>query len=168
MSETEYLDTIDTQSEVYYRFKRVRSLRADFFFNDEKGKQAYSIAKRFKRFCNPVLEYDGCHLCSHIGMLQLSEEEWNKCVKVYNNACARRKRLKSRLKAFDGYIYFVTLSFTDEQLTCSSDSRRHNAVNPFLKLLREKYGLNAYVGVKEYGAKTNREHYHFVLIQTSP
>lgn len=165
---TEYLNSIDTQSEVYLRFKTVRSERASYFFNDEKGIAAYKVAKRFNRFKNPILDYDGMHLCDAISMRELERDEWDKCVKVYINSLARRKRVKKRVNEFDGYIYFVTLTFSDEELKMTSLSRRTHIINPLLKLLREKFGLNAYVGVKEYGKKTDREHYHFIMCFDEP
>lgn len=168
MTEKEYLDSIDTQSNVYFLFKHIRSQRADYFFKDEKGISAYKVAKHFSHYKNPILVFNGMHLCDHIPMNGITELEWEKCVKVYNNACARRKRLKERLSEFDGYLYFVTLTFTYEQLNMTSLSRRNHIINPLLKLLKDKHGLVAYVGVKEYGKKTDREHYHFLMCFSSP
>ena len=163
MEQIEYLNSIDTQSEVYFRFKAVRSERASYFFNDEHGQAAYKVAKRLRKFKNPILEYDGMHICDQVSMRQITPEEWSKCVKVYNNGIARRKRLKERIREMHGYLYFVTLTFDDEELKLSAESRRHNIINPLLKKLKEEYGLSSYVGVKEYGNKTDREHYHFIM-----
>lgn len=156
--------SIDTQSDEYYQFKRIRSERAKYFLQDVKGISCYkSVRMLFGRYANPILKYDGYKLCDHISLGSMTEETWNECVKVYNNAVARRKRLKQRVNELDGYLYFVTLTFTDEHLKMTSLSRRNHIINPFLKLMREKYGLTGYVGTKEYGRKTDREHYHFIM-----
>lgn len=154
---------IDTQHPLYYEWYKIKRKRAEYFFKDEKGIQAYKILKRFSKWKDPLTDYDGCHITDISPVGILSREEWEQCVKVYNNKLARTKRLKRRLKEFDGYLYFVTLTFTDEQLKMTSDSRRHNLINPLLKRLKDEFGLLSYVGVKEYGKRTEREHYHFVI-----
>lgn len=155
---------IDTQSPLYYEFLKLKRKRADYFFKDEKGIAAYKILKRFSKHKDPILDYYGCHICDHLPADScLPPDLWQECVRVYTNKVARSKRLVKRLREFNGWCYFVTLTFTDEQLKMSPESRRHNLINPFLKLMREKYGCVGYVGVKEYGKKTDREHYHFVM-----
>lgn len=156
---------IDTQSDVYFEFKRVRSARAKYFFQSEEGKRAFELYRKFNRYKSPVMDYNGGYVVNPlIERPTMSVEQWEQCVRVFNNGLARKKRLRARVSGWSGYVYFVTLTFTDDQLELSADSRRHNMINPLLRVLREKYGLVDYIGVKEYGRKTDREHYHFLML----
>ena len=160
--------TIDTQDERYFNFKRIRSSRALYFFKDSNGQKAYKVFKKMNRYKCPILDFKGGYLCDHLEQPTMTLDEWNECVRVYNNSLARRKRLKARISDFNGYVYFVTLTFTDDELKATTDSRRHHKVNPLLKTLKSNYGLIDYVGTKEYGRKTDREHYHFLMCFDKP
>lgn len=89
---------------------------------------------------------------------ELDQATLEECEKEYNRKHSVYKRAMKHVKAFDSpFIYFGTLTFSNDMLNLSKDYRR-KYVQQTLKSL----GLNKYLACIDYGSKTAREHYHFV------
>lgn len=97
----------------------------------------------------------------------LSEEEFKACVAIHRS-CSRRKTkfLKKVLlwlfyqKYHSEYIIvFGTLTFNDDILNSTTASTRRRYVHYFLSDKTLHYISNV-----DFGAKNNREHYHFLAI----
>lgn len=78
----------------------------------------------------------------------------------------RVRRLKNRVnRILDKYPepYFVTLTFTDEELKNTSPDTRRQKVRRFLNAHCVEYVAN-----KDFGKKNHREHYHAVVSNLPP
>lgn len=94
---------------------------------------------------------------------ELSLEDINTLVKLFNNRSAKVYRLKKRLaKMFANDCIFLTLTFRDSVLDSTSSQTRRDYVRKFLKSL----GASSYVANIDFGINdeyTKREHYHSVV-----
>jgi len=77
----------------------------------------------------------------------------------------RSARLRTRIASMvlSGYAQFITLTFTDEVLATTSETTRRVYVARWCKT----YG-NDYVANIDFGPKTDREHYHAVMLSYQP
>lgn len=82
-------------------------------------------------------------------------------------------RLEMETRTSSRPVYFVTLTYRDSCLPLSPDGRPQldpKEVQNFVKRLRKRLSPDRlrYVYIGEYGGKTFRPHYHFVLFGASP
>jgi hypothetical protein len=71
----------------------------------------------------------------------------------------RKQRIQERIqKMVEQGASFLTLTFTDEVLSITSEATRRQYVRRWLKTLSHNYVANI-----DYGAKNGREHYHAVI-----
>ena len=74
---------------------------------------------------------------------------------------AKKKRVNKYLRGMaDSYdeLFFITLTWRDEYLTKLSEQTRHQYVREYLNANTRDYYAN-----QDYGARTEREHYHAVI-----
>lgn len=77
----------------------------------------------------------------------------------------RTSRLRSRITSMvlSGYAQFLTLTFTDDVLSQTTENTRRVYVARWCKT----YGYD-YVANIDFGPKTDREHYHAVILVNDP
>lgn len=90
-----------------------------------------------------------------------NETYFNEALKIIESDRSRHKRLKNRIKHMldKGQCIFLTLTFRDDVLNNTSPRTRCLYVKRFLKSLSTDYVANI-----DYGKKTEREHYHAVIL----
>lgn len=66
-------------------------------------------------------------------------------------------RILKMLKSNNNYLIFLTFTFTDETLKSTNERTRERYIKDFLKNQTSEYILN-----RDYGKKTEREHYHAI------
>lgn len=88
-------------------------------------------------------------------------EEWLEAKRCSNNDYHRVTRLQSRIAYFlsRGSCLFLTLTFSDETLSKTSEKTRRVYVTRYLKSVCKYYVANV-----DYGAKNGREHYHALVV----
>lgn len=86
---------------------------------------------------------------------------WQEAQKVNDASYHRNIRLKARIKnmLLSGQCLFLTLTFTNDILSKTSEKTRRTYVARFLKTYSNKYVANI-----DYGKKNEREHYHAVIL----
>lgn len=92
--------------------------------------------------------------------LQYSKD-FDDCLKIIHADNVRYNRLLNRIKRFLdlGDCVFFTLTFTDDVLNNTNEDTRRKYVRRFLKQHSSLYIANI-----DFGPKTNREHYHGVIV----
>jgi len=77
----------------------------------------------------------------------------------------RAYRLRSRIASMvlSGYALFLTMTFTDEVLATTSEATRRVYVARWCKTFGADYVANI-----DFGPKTDREHYHAVIVSHQP
>ena len=96
-----------------------------------------------------------------------SYEESIEACKFINSITAKRKRVRKKIKRMseyknthpDVYLSFVTFTFTDYELSNTSEETRRRKLREYLN----KYALDYVLNV-DYGDETGREHYHAVVL----
>lgn len=90
---------------------------------------------------------------------------WREAEKINLAYYARVKRLKCRIADMlqEGTCFFLTLTFTDQVLESTSPLTRRRYVTRFLKSLGSSYCANI-----DFGSQNGREHYHAVVLCSSP
>lgn len=85
---------------------------------------------------------------------------FNECIKIKNADYRREERLKKRVEKMllNGQCLFLTLTFNDKTLEKTTQKRRRELVQRFLKACNGEY-----VGNIDFGAKNGREHYHALI-----
>lgn len=87
-------------------------------------------------------------------------ESMSEAQKVYDSRKQQKYRCDKKLKQMAcnyDHLFFVTLTFTDDTMQRLSERTRHRYVAETLNLADD------YVANVDYGAKTQREHYHAVI-----
>lgn len=94
--------------------------------------------------------------CSNNGQGRIFEE----CVKIDNAYIKRVQRLKKRIENIitNNDSLFLTITFNDETLNNTTESKRRLLVIRYLKSCNCKYVANI-----DYGKENGREHYHAVI-----
>lgn len=115
------------------------------------------------------LLFFNCYNADFTRMIYDSLEDLRKENKVYFDEAvriieadrARHKRLKQRITKFlsMGRCFFLTLTFTNEVLESTSPDTRRQYVRKTLKSLSKHFVANV-----DFGDKTEREHYHAVIV----
>lgn len=125
-------------------------------YNTE-GIVSYSLKKGVK---SGLLRQNELHsICLEKGSLNVLKE----CYKINDAFYHRVKRLKERINnlLLNGSCLFLTLTFTDEVLSSTSEETRRRYVQRFLKLYDGGYIANIDYGVDD--RYTKREHYHAII-----
>lgn len=89
------------------------------------------------------------------------DSDFMDCMKIIHSDQQRYNRLFLRVKYMMdlGQCMFLTLTFNEETLNSSSAESRHNWVKRFLKR-----NFNCYVANIDFGKKTQREHFHAIVL----
>lgn len=124
-----------------------------YLYNNE-GIVSYSLKKAQKS--NVLRKYELINECFENGCLK----ELNECRKINDAYFHRTKRLKERINKMllNGSCLFLTLTFTDDVLSSTSEETRRRYVQRFLKLYDCKYVANI-----DFGSDNHREHYHALI-----
>lgn len=92
---------------------------------------------------------------------------WKLCVNFNRSKIQKRYRANKRIEQMTAYatrtghaLHFVTLTFNDECLSNTNSVTRRRAVS---RVLRECGSLDYYANI-DYGAKSQREHYHALVL----
>lgn len=116
----------------------------------------YALRRVYK--CEDDLTFEGA-----IAFLEFNTQteedklDWDEAHRVNDATRKRVYRLHERIeKLLEEPCLFMTLTFDDDALATSEDTRRQ-----YVRRWLSKYG--AYVGNKDFGKDNGREHYHAVL-----
>ena len=91
--------------------------------------------------------------------METCPNEFLEATKINHATYQRVKRLKDRIaKLLKKPCLFLTLTFTNETLSNTSEKTRRRYVTRYLKNFNVEF-----VGNKDFGAKNGREHYHAVI-----
>lgn len=95
--------------------------------------------------------------------LPQAKEIFKECERINDAEYHRTKRLRKRIESFltSGRCLFLTLTFTPEAISNTTEKQRRIAVTRFLKKTGQKYVANIDFGVDP--RYTMREHYHAVI-----
>lgn len=87
-------------------------------------------------------------------------KEFVECRKLNEASYKRTARLKERVKTMllNGSCIFLTLTFTDDVLSSTTEKQRRVAVSRYLKQYNAMYVANI-----DFGSKNHREHYHALI-----
>lgn len=93
--------------------------------------------------------------------LEWGTKNWHDAINIIHADNSRYNRLFKRIKKYldMGQCWFLTLTFTDDVLNSTNDETRRKYVRRFLK----EYS-NCYIANIDFGKKTDREHYHAVIL----
>lgn len=139
--------TLLTQSKIL----RNREIRAEMFDNG-----LYQLIRKY--------QYEECPMETY--------HEWKHMKALQVNRWKRNKRIREHLESIiSKHSLFLTLTFTDEVLSSTSQATRRNYVSRFLGAYKVPYIANIdfgdsqdYIDDKGNARKgTNREHYHAVI-----
>lgn len=92
----------------------------------------------------------------------LFKEFYNNCDRFSNSRHKKLQRLRPRVeKLFKSspFVYFITYTFSDEDLKLKSETRRKNVIHFFKSL----HGVFLFILNIDFGEKNGREHYHCLL-----
>ena len=141
----------------YYKYKDLRHE-----LNKLKPRYRFHTLDEETGEIKQVLDYDYFYLetqkylelSNDIGLINLDQ-----CRKIDHNKYKRTTRLRNRVSSLikSGQAYFITLTFTDEVLSTTDESKRRLLVVRFLKQHCSEYVANI-----DYGKITEREHYHAI------
>lgn len=126
----------------------VRKLHYRYNDGDPKKDLHIEQLRRILWFSYPIV-YGGD--MTHFPQIQRAIE--NRKAKVKRT----RRYIYSMAQCFDE-LYFVTLTWTDDVLSSTTERTRHRYVQSFLNLHTRDYYANV-----DYGEKNDREHYHAVV-----
>lgn len=82
-------------------------------------------------------------------------------LRINNARYHRISRLRKRVESivyYNGFSYFLTLTFTNDSLNKLSEKTRRRYVHYYLKSISNNYVANI-----DYGKRNHREHYHAVV-----
>lgn len=92
-----------------------------------------------------------------------NDEIYKECKRIDKAFLNRKQRLKSRIFNMleKGTCYFLTLTFEDNFINLKDNTKRRY-VTDYLKSIS-----NIYIANQDFGSKTNREHYHAIILADS-
>lgn len=133
----------------------------------EESKKLFSCIRNKSDFVNFTtgeieMDYD---TALNIWWFYKYSKDFQDCLKIIHADNRRYNRLLSRILFFMncGSCLFITLTFTDDVLENTTQETRRKYVRRFIKENSSMYIANI-----DYGAKTNREHYHGVIVKSDP
>ena len=93
--------------------------------------------------------------------LSTDSDAFKEACRVASADFARNTRLKHKIKMYldSGHCIFLTLTFTDDVLSKTSEKTRREYVTRYLKRCSKYYIANI-----DYGSRNNREHYHAIVL----
>jgi len=150
----------------------------DYKFKSYVLKEHSDLIKRYKhaqlvQYCNDLYINDGIITKTLLSgdnesmsdiefdcIINNRIKELNEVEKICNASIQRTKRLRNRIETIllNGDCLFLTLTFNDSTLSCTSEDTRRQYVRKYLKLFNCPYVANI-----DFGAKNHREHYHAVI-----
>lgn len=112
--------------------------------------------KKINTYSNPA---DAYHFLE--GFSSSLPNEYKECFRMNHAERNRSLRLNNKIKdiIYNGKSLFLTLTFTDDVLSSTSEITRRRYVARWLKSNCIKYVANI-----DYGKKNGREHYHAVVL----
>lgn len=132
------------------------------------------LMTNYKVICNnliqgmPTIDYKELNNYENFKSF-FSSEEFNEIIRAKHNRQAKRCRTKKKFKemyklylglqAKNGHLFFGTVTLNDEYLLHKKEETRVKIINKWLK----SHFIYAIVN-KDFGSKTEREHYHFLGI----
>lgn len=110
----------------------------------------------FDRF---VFDYKTAVYIKHSFMCEQPEIYIRACQIAKNRRSKIRRLIKFTSKLFKRYkyVYFITYSFSDKDLSLTYKYRRRKVID-FLKIISNEFAMNI-----DYGNLNNREHYHATI-----
>lgn len=108
-----------------------------------------------------ILDYE---TAKGLDMLYCNDSDFIEASKINQSHYQRSSRLRKRIQKYltMGNCVFLTLTFTDETLSKTSQETRKRYVTRYLKSQSEHYIANI-----DFGAENGREHYHAVVCADS-
>lgn len=96
--------------------------------------------------------------------LMVTDERFKRAHEINHNRYKRISRYRSKIKlpVLSGNAVFVTLTFRDDVLKSTSLQTRRHYVRNWFKSVSPSF----YVANIDYGSKTEREHYHGVILKS--
>ena len=128
------------------------------------NKQVGKLDKRLKSLINENIEnaidvpYEEMIFCNEHHCTPNDIQE----ARLINSASYKRMtRLKDRIRQYllSGQCIWLTLTFSDDTLSKTSEETRRKYVSRFLKSQS-----NCYIANIDYGSQNEREHYHAVVV----
>lgn len=95
----------------------------------------------------------------------LDDDVKKACRQLYDATRKRVQRLRAKIERWldRGYVYFLTLTFTDSVLERTTESTRRQMVHRYLS----KWDL-VYCANLDFGSQNGREHYHAIICSQMP
>lgn len=141
-------------------------LKSDILNNHYKELDLYSKCNRIINLyvredsCITFDEYNNALGIRHILSKNLGDKKVKEIIRLCNSKVKRVVRLRERITSMilNSECLFLTLTFTDKTLSCTSAKSRRTFVSRFLRQFNVPY-----VGNIDFGKKNGREHYHALI-----
>lgn len=146
--------------------QRLAQARCKYGMEEIKCSAWYNFCKE-KEDIKPISCFERCYLSgSDVCPLHVERKMNGLKVKSFTIDNKKYRQLSStahyQIKKFNNNPLFLTLTFPPFKKYCN-DKEINKLFSKFMEKIRRRHNCKSYIGVREFGSKNNRVHFHILI-----